>query len=155
MAALLPRSRDDFGKASYWDKFNSKTQEFEWYGSYSQLAAVVKRYISPTSKVLVIGCGNSNFSAELYDSGVVNITNVDFDEKVINDMISRNQTRTSMKWLVMDMKKMNFECQFDVVFDKGALEALYSSPENKQDAVDMIDSISQVMTADGIYACVR
>lgn len=156
MASLLPRSRDEFNKAAYWDTFNAKTAEFEWYGSFSQLGGDVKRYIVPTSRVLVVGCGNSHFSAELYDSGVEDITNVDFDKTVINDMISRNKSRKSMKWEVMDMKKLEFDSDsFDVVFDKGALDALMSSPESKQDAVEMIDSISRVLKPNGCYACVR
>lgn len=165
MASLLPRSRDEFGKQSFWDTFNEKTEEFEWYGSYSQLSETVKRYVSTSSRVLIIGCGNSNFSSELYDSGVTNITNIDFDEKVINDMIIRNKSRNLMKWKVMDMKKLDFnnnnnneedeDIQFDVVFDKGALDALYSEPDCKQDAIEMMDSISRVLKPSGCYVCVR
>jgi hypothetical protein len=36
--------------------------------------------------VLVLGCGNSPFSAALYDAGFTNITSIDFSSVVIEKM---------------------------------------------------------------------
>ena len=34
-------------------------------------------------KILIIGCGNADFSADLYDDGYENIVNVDISDIVI------------------------------------------------------------------------
>lgn len=39
------------------------------YGEYEDLRKLVHRVLRRTDRILVIGCGNSNFSAELYDDG--------------------------------------------------------------------------------------
>lgn len=39
------------------------------YGEYQDLRKLVCRTLRRTDRILVIGCGNSNFSAELYDDG--------------------------------------------------------------------------------------
>lgn len=48
------------------------------YGEYQDLRKLVCRTLKRTDRILVVGCGNSNFSAELYDDGF---------EEVGDDMI--------------------------------------------------------------------
>jgi hypothetical protein len=49
------------------------------YGSYKDLAEYVTPVVSREDRVLVIGCGNSDFSSDLYlRGGHKHITNVDF-----------------------------------------------------------------------------
>ena len=43
-------------------------------------------------KILMLGCGNANFSADLYDDGYKNITNVDISSVVIQQMIEKNKS---------------------------------------------------------------
>ena len=72
----------------------------------------------------MIGCGNSNFSSDLYDDGYTNITSNDFSELVVNEMKSK---RADMRWDVMDMTNMTYTAgSMDVILDKGALDALMS-----------------------------
>ena len=59
-------------------------------------------------KILMLGCGNANFSADIYDHGFRNITNVDFSEVVINQMAQKNaKTRPEMTWQVADVTNMS------------------------------------------------
>ena len=59
-------------------------------------------------KILMLGCGNANFSADIYDHGYRNITNVDFSEVVINQMAQKNaKTRPEMTWQVLDVTNMS------------------------------------------------
>jgi len=49
------------------------------YGTYQELEPVVSKVVLGKERVLVIGCGNSDFSTEMYlKGGYQNITNVDF-----------------------------------------------------------------------------
>lgn len=101
-----------------------------------------------------VGCGNSSFSADLYDAGFPNIVNIDFSTVVIDSMRQKHeqvslpnsdivaavpycargsvaelgavpQERPHMRWEVMDMTDLKYESgTFDVVIDKAAMDAL-------------------------------
>ena len=80
MSALLPSLADDFHTVEYWDRFNKRTGEFEWYGAFDNLRPSVERYVPPNASVLVSGCGTSAVSADLHDSGITtDIVNIDLD----------------------------------------------------------------------------
>lgn len=76
---------------------------------------------SKDSTVLIVGCGNSNFSSDLYDCGYHYITNIDYSHVVIEKMKVKNMNRAEMKWIQMDMKDMSLfhDNSFDVIIDKG------------------------------------
>ena len=40
----------------------------------------------PESRILVLGCGNAEFSEDLYDAGFKNQLNIDISSVVINQM---------------------------------------------------------------------
>jgi hypothetical protein len=83
----------------------------------------------------VLGCGNSDLSAQLYDAGFKNITNVDYSAVVIEKMkqvvvsprLSQScaqlhqQKRPDMTWLELDAKDLKglSDGSFDLVLDKG------------------------------------
>ena len=57
--------------------------------------------------ILILGCGNADFSADLYDDGYQDITNVDISDVVIKQMQEKNKDeRPKMKWVVMDITDM-------------------------------------------------
>jgi SAM-dependent methyltransferase len=128
------------------------------YGSFKNFTQLCFRNIRLNEKCLVIGCGNSAFSADLYDHGFKNITNIDFSEQVIASMKDLNSSpRPLMSWEVMDMTALAYESEsYDVIIDKGALDALMSAntSEAKQQAVNMFESISRVLKANGRYLCI-
>ena len=65
---LLPRHGADFQKADYWREFFDKRQDpFEWYGTYWDLAHLFTKYVKQQDQILMVGCGNSELSEELYD----------------------------------------------------------------------------------------
>jgi SAM-dependent methyltransferase len=158
--SLLPQDHSEFRSKQYWDDFFQKRENvaFEWYGDYAELAAHVQRSIKATDRILVVGCGNSNFSSDLYDEGYQNIVNLDFSELVIEEMVAKNISRSGMKWDVGDMTNMHKyeDGSFDVVFDKGALDALMStdSPDVRDKAVCMFGEVARVLNATGRYVCV-
>ena len=53
----------------------------------------MRRTIKRTDRMLVIGCGNSEISADLFDNGYTHITNIDFSPLVIEEMIAKNRYR--------------------------------------------------------------
>lgn len=114
-------------------------------------------------KILIVGCGNSTFSSDLYDIGYENIINIDFSDICISNMIEKHGIkRPSMKWLVMDMTDMSaFENEsFDVVIDKATMDALMVDEGDAWDPNDecidnadkMLTHISRILKSDsGIF----
>ena len=67
----------------------------------------------------------------MYDVGLQNITNIDLSGTVIQKMSVKNKNR-KMKYFQMDAMKMDFENEsFDVILDKGTLDALMSDNSEK------------------------
>ncbi|XP_008262290.1 eEF1A lysine and N-terminal methyltransferase isoform X4 [Oryctolagus cuniculus] len=148
---LLPKSSREFGSVDYWEKFFQQRgkKAFEWYGTYLELCGVLHKYIKPREKVLVIGCGNSELSEQLYDVGYKDIVNIDISEVVIKQMKERNATRRpQMSFLKMDMTQMEFpNASFQVVLDKGTLDAILTDEEEKtlQQVDRMLAEVGRVL----------
>ncbi|XP_064450393.1 eEF1A lysine and N-terminal methyltransferase isoform X2 [Mirounga angustirostris] len=157
---LLPKSCKEFGSADYWEKFFQQRgrRAFEWYGSYLELCGLLHKYIKPREKVLVIGCGNSELSEQLYDVGIQDIVNIDISEVVIKQMKERNASRRpQMSFLKMDMTQMEFpDASFQVVLDKGTLDAVLTDEEEKTlHQVDrMLAEVGRVLQVGGRYLCI-
>ncbi|KAK7817894.1 hypothetical protein U0070_005537 [Myodes glareolus] len=157
---LLPKSSKEFGSVDYWEKFFQQRgkKSFEWYGTYLELCEVLHKYIKPREKLLVIGCGNSELSEQLYDVGYQDIVNIDISEVVIKQMKERNASRRPhMSFLKMDMTQMEFpDATFQVVLDKGTLDAVLTDEEEKtlQRVDRMLAEVGRVLQVGGRYLCI-
>ncbi|KAM4812191.1 eEF1A lysine and N-terminal methyltransferase isoform X2 [Urocitellus parryii] len=157
---LLPKSSKEFGSVDYWEKFFQQRgkKAFEWYGTYLELCGVLHKYIKPRERVLVIGCGNSELSEQLYDVGYQDIVNIDISEAVIKQMKERNASRRpQMSFLKMDMTQMEFpDASFQVVLDKGTLDAVLTDEEEKtlQQVDRMLAEVGRVLQVGGRYLCI-
>ena len=61
----------------------------DWYISFPQIChdfKIDKIIPSKKSKILELGCGNSNLSADLNENGYENITSLDFSHIIIKRM---------------------------------------------------------------------
>lgn len=155
---LLPKQFQQFQDRAYWDTFfrERKQEAFEWYGTYEELRPFVAKTVEGSKgkqreRMLVIGCGNSDFSTELYcKGGYHRVTNVDFSAPVIEEMQRKTQMLCpEMEWKVMDVTTMSKElgaASFDVVLDKGTLDAIFSTPECEGPTDLMLDEVAQVLS---------
>ncbi|GMH41376.1 hypothetical protein BSKO_09286 [Bryopsis sp. KO-2023] len=157
---LLPKDFDEFRSAEYWDRFFKErgSKAFEWYGEWPQLRNLALPLCKGKS-VLVVGCGNSEMSAEMYDDGVQEITNIDFSKVVVREMLLKNvRERPKMKWLVMDMTETKFDDgSFSVVFDKGGLDALMGEENEASEKAGgkLLAEVARILNpATGVYICV-
>lgn len=150
----------------YWDERFMAEDEYDWLLKFEQ----TKDYLFPVMltsfperncKILIVGCGNSSFSGDLYDNGFENIVNIDFSPVVIEKMQSSNSKRNKMTWICADMTTLApFETNsFDVVIDKASMDALMVDEgdvwDPNADVVFQTDSmcnnISRVLTSSGIF----
>ncbi|XP_047519187.1 eEF1A lysine and N-terminal methyltransferase homolog [Pieris napi] len=156
---LLPKSHKEFSDKDYWNKFFKKrgNKAFEWYGEYLELCTYLHKYIKQTDKILIPGCGNSSLSADLYDVGLKQITNIDVSEVVIRQMKAKNVGRSEMTFTCMDAMKTTFEDdEFNVVLDKGTLDALM--PDESEDTIANIDNyfkeMKRILKTGGRFICI-
>lgn len=157
--SLLPHSHTQFQLQSYWEQFFSKrSTPFEWYGQYTDLCHILHKYVKTSSKTLVVGCGNSTLSENLYDAGIHDIINIDISEVVVKKMAARNfEKRPKMSFAQMDMLEMSFDNgSFDCIIDKGTLDAIYSNTDDVTvtKVGRMWDEIGRVLKTGGRYMCI-
>ncbi|MEQ2208239.1 hypothetical protein XENOCAPTIV_006857 [Xenoophorus captivus] len=155
--SLLPRTAEEFSSADYWERFFKKRGEraFEWYGDYNKLCGILHKYIKLQDKVLVVGCGNSELSEQLYDVGYKHLTNIDISETVVAHMNQRNaERRPDLTFHQVDATQTPYEdASFQAALDKGTLDAVASEEEGAL-ARRMIAEVSRVLRVGGRYVCV-
>ncbi|UYV66174.1 METTL13 [Cordylochernes scorpioides] len=154
--SLLPKVSADFSQCSYWDSFfTNRKREFEWYGDFATLRPWITSYMRPSSSVLVVGAGNSNLSNDLYNLGYQNLLNVDISEVVVRQMSKKFQ---HLKYVQMDILQPHPELKsnFDVVLDKGTLDALVSddSQESRERGKQYFTQVDNVLKPLGRYVLV-
>lgn len=118
-----------YKEKDYWNGRFVEEDSFEWLVGFRDVQRQLTPLLNPTDRILIVGCGNSSFSADVYDAGFTNIVNIDFSAVVIEKMKSiHGEVRPHMEWRVMDMTDLTFcDGEFDVVLDKAAMDALVVS----------------------------
>ncbi len=105
-------------------------------------------------RILVLGCGNAEFSEDLYDAGYKNVINVDISSVVIRQMNERNrELRPEMEFLVMDICDMSpFESNsFDIAIDKSTIDALLCGDDSFVKVAEMLKESQRVLKTGGVY----
>ncbi|KAH0629863.1 hypothetical protein JD844_012298, partial [Phrynosoma platyrhinos] len=69
---------EEFASPAFWEYFFREQGKWvlEWYGGWRELRAPLGWYLHPRDSILVVGCGNSELSEQLYDEGYEDIINV-------------------------------------------------------------------------------
>ncbi|XP_060934344.1 eEF1A lysine and N-terminal methyltransferase [Limanda limanda] len=155
--SLLPRTAEEFSSAEYWERFFKKRGDkaFEWYGDYNSLCGVLHKYIKVQDQVLVVGCGNSELSEQLYDVGYKHLTNIDISETVVTHMNQRNaESRPGLSFQQVDATQTPYEdACYQAALDKGTLDAMASQEEGAL-ARNMLTEVGRVVRVGGRYVCV-
>ena len=105
-------------------------------------------------RVLMLGCGDSRFSADLYDAGFPYVTNVDISEVCIETMREREaKRRPEMQWVVADCTDLSTfaDGSFDAVIDKTMFDALCCSAEAVDLVPKMLSEVGRVLAKGGPY----
>ena len=142
---LLPKNHEQFRQTDYWDSFFKKRgrKAFEWYGEYAELCGVLHKYIKLKDQILMVGCGNSTLSADLFDVGYKDLVSIDLSSVVVKQMKQQHEkVRPELLFKEMDVTKMDFEeDRFSCVVDKGTLDAMFTN-----DTEEVKTKIDQMFT---------
>ncbi|KAJ1724770.1 hypothetical protein LPJ53_000977 [Coemansia erecta] len=160
---VLPADNVEYGSREYWQQryMQESNETFDWFKTYKDLAALLSRHIgSKDARILMLGCGNSTLSGDMYDDGYENIVNVDYSDVVIDQMRQRTAHQPKMTWRVMDVREMALDdASIDVAIDKGTLDALMCekgdvwdpSPELCQNIAGEVDEVNRVLVPGGKF----
>lgn len=98
-----------YGDPEYWEE-RYKTSEgktFDWLEDYDSLKDIFLKSLKENSKILMLGCGNSELSEKMYINGYKNIINIDISKVVIDQMQKRNEDKPEMK---CNIKRVSYGC---------------------------------------------
>ncbi|KAI0060635.1 S-adenosyl-L-methionine-dependent methyltransferase [Artomyces pyxidatus] len=166
MSGILPQKNEEYGTREYWDqRYNQEPEDatFDWFKKYEDVAHLLRDAVpDKTSRILMLGCGNSTLSQDMYDDGYKNIVNIDYSSVVVDQMRARHQSaRPEMKWYEMDIRKLEFEADsFDVAIDKGTMDAMMTAkgdvwdpPQHViDDCTKEVDEVLRVLrTGKGVF----
>ena len=145
-----------YGSVEYWNERYAKDGDcFEWYNQYSSFKDHIAKYVKKEDKILVIGCGDSNLSEDMYRDGYTDITSNDYSSVVINKMKDKCAEKTGMKWDIMDVHHMTYpDASFDAVVDKGTLDAIICGDESTCKPDQVLSEVNRVLKKGGVYICV-
>ncbi|CAI7896406.1 unnamed protein product [Closterium sp. NIES-53] len=148
-------STPSYGDAPYWDARYEKEgpeKTFDWYQQYTALAPIFDIYMDKASKVLMVGCGNAVLSEDMVQNGYQDIWNVDISSVVVDYMKKRNSTIPQLKYDTMNVCSMGFdESAFDVVLDKGTLDAILCGNDSVENASAMLSEVCRVLKHGGKF----
>ncbi|KAK4048555.1 hypothetical protein OIV83_004723 [Microbotryomycetes sp. JL201] len=154
-----------YGTQEYWDERYSKEAPdatFDWFKTYEQgVKPLINQFIVDRgSRILMLGCGNSALSQDMYADGYKHIENIDYSPIVIDKMKHQHADKPEMSWIVGDVRRLPFEDQsMDVCIDKGTMDAMMTSggdpwnppDEIVQDCKAEVDEVVRVLKPSGKF----
>jgi SAM-dependent methyltransferase len=166
-------AQSQFGTKIYWDDMYSgmgdfSSEEYSWYFGWGEIKSYFTEYAplplkkrntkQQEPKILIPGIGNDSILLDLYNYGYKNITAFDYSESAIErqkDLLSyNNQAMNDIKLQVCDARTLEdeWEQSFDLIFEKGALDAIYLSGDG---FINMaVDELTRVIKVGGVFMSV-
>ncbi|BFG20298.1 hypothetical protein CerSpe_065720 [Prunus speciosa] len=144
----------NYGDALYWDaRYVEEGGSFDWYQRYSSLRPFVRNYISTSSRVLMVGCGNAVMSEDMVADGYEDVMNVDISSVAIDMMKRKYEHIPQLKYMQMDVRDMSVfpDESFEGVIDKGTLDSLMCGNDAPISAAQMLGEVSRLLKPGGIY----
>lgn len=134
-----------YSSGKFWEghyQNQGEAVQFDWYVGWREplkpQGETLKDFVGevvppgPEKEVLIMGCGNSAMSADMYSDGYRRIRNIDISPTVIEQMRKRHaEDLPGVTWEVKDASKLDNvkDGAFDGVVDKGTLDATSTNEE--------------------------
>lgn len=147
---------NNYGQSKYWeDRYKEKDEQYEWFLSWDSIYPSIKDHLSQhVEKCLNLGCGNSPMCVDMLNCGICSVVNIDISQTVINQMRNRYKDQR-LSWHAMDCRNLTFaENEFDMVIDKGTIDALYCMENPADNIQKTVQQISNVLIPTKKYICI-
>jgi SAM-dependent methyltransferase len=156
--AHIPKRLGAYRKVDYWNqRYKEDTDTYDWLMNFEKLRPLIRPLIKESDRILILGCGNSTLSEQLYEDGFTRVVSIDYSKTVVEAMRKR---APHLEWLQMDMCKLEFPSEsFEVVLDKGSLDAVFTdggsvwnpSTQVRSDVGSCIHEVLRVLKPGGIF----
>jgi hypothetical protein len=163
---MEPENVADYSKVEYWNTRYESENEYDWFSTVypACLGAIVSEVETkvkqqPSVRILHLGTGNSKLVRDIaaQTSGQVEQVALDYSDIVINKM-KASAPVPNVTWVVGDVRRLRElkECAqpFDIIIDKGTMDALQADKENDQldeDLDAMLTDTSVLLGQSGIF----
>lgn len=143
-------AKSQFGTKSYWDAMydgmgHFSSDEYSWYYGWEVIKPFLMEYVSgdldaagrSQLSILIPGCGNDPLLLDLYNAGYHCLTGFDYSAGAIDrqqtllEYLPMGSNLDNVELRVEDARNLpeEWENRFDVIIEKGALDAIYLSGE--------------------------
>ncbi len=169
-------AESQFGTKEYWDDMykgmgDFSSEEYSWYFGFETIKPFFVQYMPlppkqaknkdiDMPKVLVPGVGNDPTVLDLYAFGYQDITAFDYSSDAIErqeELLSYNsQAMDDITLLVRDGRQLDdaWTDTFDIIFEKGALDAIYLSGPESGNVERAVEELSRVLKPGGYFMSV-
>jgi 2-polyprenyl-3-methyl-5-hydroxy-6-metoxy-1,4-benzoquinol methylase len=138
----IPTDNTVYSKVEYWNNRFIQEDNYEWIADYSTIKPLLctvaeelgKRLNKPRERlsILMLGCGSSSLSIDMYNDNYKSQVNLDYSRVVIDKLLSRysaeiKESAGRFNFVLGDMTKLEQtfrDEKFDIILDKCALDAL-------------------------------
>ncbi|XP_056246287.1 EEF1A lysine methyltransferase 4 [Seriola aureovittata] len=121
----MPDDNSRYKDVDYWDERYKTEQCYDWLGGFSKFQHLLEEHVKKEDSILILGCGNSSMSGDMYSAGYHSITNIDYSSVCISTMTARYSDCLGMTWHQMDVRQLCFPAaSFDVILEKATLDAI-------------------------------
>lgn len=139
----IKENNEQYASVDYWNERYTNEAEYDWLGDYNVFKELIHRHVSKSERILMVGCGNSQLSEQMFKDGYEKIVSTDISEVCI---ANQKKGFPHLTWQVADLMNLKdfSDESFDVVIEKATLDALLvgeKSPwHSSDDAQKTIDS---------------
>lgn len=116
-----------YAEIDYWDQRYAEEDAYDWLGDYNVLRPLLNKHVRKEDKILIVGCGNSQLSRQMWDDNYRNIWNSDLSKVCVDKQrnLHEKDGYNGLNWLVLDACNMSGVVEdnaFDVVIEKATLD---------------------------------
>lgn len=157
-------ARSDFGTKGYWDAMyegmgDFSADEYSWYYGFEVIKPHLQEYVGgekSEASILVPGCGNDPLLLDLHNAGYLSLTAFDYSSGALDrqrellEYLPVGSDLSKVDLRVEDARSLpqDWEDSFDVIIEKGALDAIFLSGEGNFEK--SVDEFARVVKKDGI-----
>lgn len=86
MTSAMPQNNAGYAHSDYWNARFAHEEQYDWLKGYKDCRHLCVPHLKTSDRILILGCGNSTLTQDLYNDGFHNLTSIDLSEVVIERM---------------------------------------------------------------------
>ena len=75
-----PQTTAEYLEKSYWDQRFQNEEQYDWFKDLGRFRHLLLPHLKSSDRILVLGCGNSAMTMDLWKEGFKDICSIDLSE---------------------------------------------------------------------------